>query len=154
MLPIESNQEVLTEYGRAFAWINSTEFMLEQVILYKGKINLLDEALRKKIIGGKTLGQKIELSSSIVDTGLVKKLKSLNQKRVVLAHGVLGQKVTITSKEIITGDHTAGKGDKVLVLSIESLKEVIDLARSVNSELLALFQKNMGSIQLEDDVID
>ena len=80
-LPIEDDRELLTEYGRAFAWINSIELILEQLIIFKGNFDLIDKDLREKLIERKMFGQKIELATTLLEPELITELRLLNKKR-------------------------------------------------------------------------
>lgn len=141
--PIENNPELLLEYGRAFYCINWVEFLLEKLILSRGKLNLIDSEIRKKLIDRKTLGQKIELSSSLLEVGLVEELKFLNEKRNLIAHGTVSKVLAsfntkINQVEIQPGDYLLGNNGKKEIITSDSLKEISKLAKSVASKLMII----------------
>ena len=88
-IPLEDNQELLIEYGRAFGWINMVEFMVENLIRFKGKLPQTSLGTNKDDLADKVLGKKIPLLENI-DSEIIDRLRKLNKKRIVLAHGVVG----------------------------------------------------------------
>lgn len=139
-LPIEDDPELLAEYGRAFAWINLIEELLEQVILFKGKLNLIDRELASKLMKGKMLGQKIELSKSLLKPELITDLVLLSKKRNLLAHSAIGQEVhTSPDNQPIKGGFVVGEGESKQYLNIEFCKEVIELGQKLSSSLQKAF---------------
>ena len=119
-LPIENDPELLTEYGRAFAFINFVEFLLGEMILMRQKLYLGDKKERDKI-KDKTLGQQIKLAKGIIDSNILDEISKLNEKRKIMAHGVtvggVGDFLIVHNK----GNHPLNK---------KSIGEVITLARS------------------------
>ena len=89
-IPLEDNQELLIEYGRAVGWINMVEFIVENLIRFKGRPPQTNLETTKDALANKTLGQKIPLLEKIIDPSTIDKIKELNRKRIILAHGVAG----------------------------------------------------------------
>jgi hypothetical protein len=85
-IPIESDEKLLTEYGRAFVWINTVEALLERLIWFKGKKFDSEEKISNDL-EKKTLGDKIPILNKYWDENpLEKDLKNLNEDRKILAH--------------------------------------------------------------------
>jgi hypothetical protein len=141
-LPIEDDRELLTEYGRAFAWINSIELILEQLIVFKGNFHLIDKDLREKLIEKKMLGQKIELATTLLEPELIKELRLLNSKRTFLAHNAIVQEIHFSSDgEQKIGNYVVGTGEKREILTIDFLLDIIKLAQSLSTKLHNAFLK-------------
>ena len=143
-LPIENDSELLLEYGRVFAWINLIEFLLEELIIFKGKLNLIDGGLRKKLLERKMFGQKIELADRLLEPEIIKKLKTLNKKRILLAHNITAQEVKISNGEQREGEYVIGQGNKKEILTKEFLLEITTLAQSLSIKLHRSFIDGMG----------
>lgn len=140
-LPIESDRELLAEYGRTFAWITLIEYLLEQYFLYKSKLLTIDPETRQKLMRGKMLGQKIDLAKHLLPDKMVADLKRLNEYRVTLAHGVISQEVLINGVIQQDGGFVVDnkKGER-LTLDKGLTDKVIKLAQEISSELHSLFQ--------------
>ena len=114
-LPIERKPEILQEYGRAFACINLVESGINTVLSHKGKFSQADPELTLILFDQMMLGQKIGLAQKFLSKKLVSDLWKLNEKRVLLAHGITmvgdndsiaiahKQNFTDLSKEFLSG---------------------------------------------------
>lgn len=155
-LVIENNKELMTEYGRAFAWINFVEFYLEHAISTIGKLNLIDKNLKERLLSGKTLGQKIEIAKSILDPKLIEKLSSFNKKRNLLVHSVVSQEFSFKEGKPHLGKHVIGIGDKIQHLDVQFLQSFIDSAQQIQSEISGLFNneeiKPLNFEEFEDQI--
>jgi len=140
-LPIEDDKDLLVEYGRVFAWINSIEMMLQQLICFKGNLHLIDKTLKEKLLGRKTLGQKIEIAIGLIDPELITELRLLNEKRVLLAHNATAQELYLSDKEQKKGNHVIGIGEKQQILTVNFLHEITELAQSLSVKLHGAFLK-------------
>lgn len=96
-IPLEDSHELLIEYGRAVGWINMIEFEVEMLVRFKGKIPQGELKTYKKYLAGLTLGKKIPLLTKIIDSEIIDRLKKLNDKRIILTHGVTGILVNNTN---------------------------------------------------------
>jgi hypothetical protein len=105
----DDNPDLLLEYGRAFAWLNSVESILNFVIW-----SYLTHAVTIKITGGihdesgivnqmmddMMLGKKIKLLEKVLNKELIKDLWELNESRILLAHGVFERLSVIDENDI------------------------------------------------------
>ncbi len=83
----------------------------------------------------KTLGQKIELSTSLIPSTLSSDLRLLNEKRIILSHSVIGEKVDISNPQQKTGDYVMQHNTQEHSLTISFTDKVIELAQSINSQI-------------------
>lgn len=134
-LPIENDRELLASYGLAFAWINLVELYLEQLIIFKGKLNLVDSKIREKVIAKKTLGYKIDLASSLLNPTLKKKLVLLNERRTLLAHNAIESEVHFDNGKPKVMGYWIGYGSKHQPLTLYTTGNIIELAQSISLEL-------------------
>lgn len=134
-ISIEDNPELLTEYGRAFMLINIVDLLLEEVIIFRGRVNLVETEVRKKLMKGKMLGQKIELSSSLLEPDVLIKLKLLKDKRNLLAHSFVGEEVNLADTKEKTEKYVIGVGEEKQSLTLDFMSEIIRLAQSLCIEL-------------------
>ena len=140
-LPIENNEGLLLEYGRAFAWINLIEYVLGELIYFKGNLNLANPKLAKKLLEKKTFGAKIELSRIFLDVSIVRQLETLNKKRVTLAHSAVSEKRNSDNVAKKTGRYIIQYNNKEISLTKNFLKEIVELAQNLSLKLHAEFTK-------------
>lgn len=136
-IPIESDPELLAEYGRAFAWFNLIEYVLGNVITFRGKLNLADPKLAKNLIDKTTLGGKITLASKsdLILPSTKKLLEKLVRMRNELAHGVVSERLSMENPQKRTGQYivSGSNGDKPLTKEV--LKESIELSQNLSGIL-------------------
>lgn len=135
VLPIESYPELLTEYGRAFAWFNLAEYSLNIVMLVKGGLIKANVKMTNQLLDEMMFGKKIQLAKNFLDEAIIKKLWQLNDKRLILAHGVSGEKAPINNPTLKTGNIVIGHKQKEHVLDKKFLADAIKLAKEI-SEIL------------------
>ncbi len=132
-IPIEDDRELLAEYGRAFAWFNLVEYMLGNVITFRGRLNLADPKLVKNLTAKTTLGGKISLASKsdLILPTTKKLLEELVTLRNELAHGVVSEQVFLENPQQKTGKYVVSGhgGDKPLTQEI--LKESVVLSQKL-----------------------
>lgn len=136
-IPIEENPELLTEYGRAFAWINMIEMLVEHLITYGGKPRLPKIAADNQLMWGKTLGQKIDLIETIIPSDLIAKLKALNEKRIILAHGKTSKKVATVGGKVMLNTHLIEHKGKAHELTMPFLNEITEQCKKLSANLMA-----------------
>ncbi len=141
ILPIESNPELLVEYGRAFARINTLEYLLEELIIVKGGLGSVKKDLREKLVNKKMLGQKIELAATLLEPTLISKLRSLNDKRILLAHNATAQEINNSGDEQKPGNYVIGIGEKQEILTNKFLSDISNLAQELLVDFHAAFLK-------------
>ncbi|PIZ93866.1 MAG: hypothetical protein COX82_01830 [Candidatus Magasanikbacteria bacterium CG_4_10_14_0_2_um_filter_41_10] len=136
-LPIEEYPELLTEYGRAFAWLNSMEDYLNIILLIKGRFQHIDVSLKNTILDEMMMGKKITLCEPYLsNTGkLVSKLRQLNDDRVLLAHGITGEQVDIKAPMVNTGNILIMHKQKQHPFTEEFLQSICQRARDISIEL-------------------
>ncbi|MFA6528152.1 MAG: hypothetical protein WCT46_01270 [Candidatus Gracilibacteria bacterium] len=134
-LPIENHPELLQEYGRAIAWFNMAESYLNMVLLVKGGLIKSNVKLVNQILDGMMVGKKISLAGTFLRDELIKKLWKLNSNRVLLAHGVTGEKVPSDNPKFKTGQFSIQHNQKDYPFTKEILAETINLAKELSVEL-------------------
>lgn len=88
-LPIESKPELLQEFGRAFAYLINVEGAIGTAIRTKGELKNKPRERRLELSDQMTLGMKIKSVEKMFSEKLINELKELNEKRILLAHGVI-----------------------------------------------------------------
>lgn len=137
-LEIENNPKLLTEYGRAFAWINYVEILLRIVIEGLGGFYKLKYQLENKILNEKTFGQKIELAKYILEPDLIKNLNELKKDRNILAHGIIEENISDPKMKKNTYRIKNKNNDKLIVkqFTLKELKKITKDAKQIYSMLL------------------
>lgn len=139
-LDIEKDPKLLTQYGRAFAWINYVDTSLSRTILTKGKLFYANQSIALKIIDGAMFGQKIELAEDILKPDLIKKLRKLNKYRTILAHGIIGNITNKNEDNNFVIRHVNRKSNVTQKkLTTKYLEEIINEAISIKKELDIIF---------------
>ena len=135
-IPIEIDRELLAEYGSAFAWFNLVEDSLGEVIYFRGRLSKIDPKLADKLIGGKTLGAKIQLASIYIEPKTIEKLKKLNTYRIELSHGVVSETVDLGNPNQRTRNYFLTHKNKDIPLTHDRLSEAISLAKELSEFLM------------------
>src|SRR3989338_11485261 len=102
--PIEENPELAQQYGIASVWINLVEYALKWALLTKKKFTTNVPNIVMDLFDNQTLGQIILVSEGILEERTIGKLRDLNNKRRILAHGVVSQKYLSTGKKLMATD--------------------------------------------------
>ena len=89
-LPIEEHLEIMTEYGRAFAYLNLLDSTLNLVLSTKGELRNAHMLMVNEILDEMMMGKKIKLAERFLSKNLIDNLWKLNDQRVLLAHGITG----------------------------------------------------------------
>lgn len=135
-IPIEKNLKLAQKYGIAFAWINSLEFTLTNLLIHYG---IKERKECEDMMFGKKLRDADKIPKIFINDKIIEKLRELNKKRRVFAHGVTGEKV-ITGKNIeliYTGEYTISHKKEDHALE-EFLDSVIFLAKEIGDDLYDL----------------
>ncbi len=137
-LAIEQNEDLLKEYGRAFAYTNVVEVMLNIFLLVKGKLGNSEDGIGNKILQ-EMMGKKIELVKNLLPSEILKDLSKLNAKRITLAHGVSASSGVDT--------YIIMHKEKTEILTKDSLVEITELAKSILTKIFPLINpiKSHGS---------
>jgi hypothetical protein len=135
ILPIENYPDLLIEYGRASAWCNSVEDYLSLVILGKGGLNKANYKMTSQILEEMMFGKKIRLTQNILNNALIKKLWKLNDKRLILDHGITGEKVPIDNPALRTGKMVINHKSKEHIFDKKFLADIVRLAKEILEDL-------------------
>jgi hypothetical protein len=141
-LPIENDTSLLTEYGRAFAWINLVEGLLEHVIYLKAGLNRADTKVINKLMNSKTLGMKIELASDLIDSNKIRKLRELNKFRIELSHSITAEQRSLGNATESTGTYILIHKKETIPLTIDYIRNITELSRDIVSDLHSSFTKS------------
>lgn len=130
-IPLENNPELAQKYGIAFAWINLVEENLKWALLIKNKLTNNVPKFVMDLFDSHTLGQKILIAENSIDNKIIGKLRDLNNKRRIIAHGLTGQTyVTIDNKLTPTDNYTIEhKGNTI------PLKDFLDGTTTLAKEI-------------------
>jgi hypothetical protein len=135
-LRIEDYPEILQEYGRALACINSVEWHLNLLIIEKGRSLSGHTGFINALLEETFLGKKIELAKKcrLISQKLSSKIHRLNDDRLMLAHGVIG--------EINDPDHLTSRSGKFDIthkgqkpFSKSLLEDITKRAKEIMEEL-------------------
>lgn len=140
-LPIESYPELMQEYGRAMAWINMIDYLLNLVIRVRGNLLNSDYELVGKILDDMIFGRKIAITENIIDSKIRKKLNTLNEKRLFLAHGITGEEVPADNPSQKTGKLIINHKKKQVLLDKDFLDDTTKIAQELSHQLQALISK-------------
>lgn len=134
-LPIEDYPELLLEYGRAFAWLNTTEEYLNSILLVKAGLTKANRKTVNQILDEMMIGKKISLAADFLPKDVIKSLWKLNDKRVLLAHGITGEEVPADNPTLKTGKVFLHHKEKRHTFTKEFLVGIINLARELSERL-------------------
>jgi len=137
-LPIEEHPEILQEYGRALAYINLVEALLENIIRFS--LDTKQPEFLDKIFSEMMLGKKINTAESIIGKDVTKDLWKLNKARITLVHGVTG----IREKDdgsIRKGDLYIWHKSEIKPLTKDYLTKTTEKAKIILSELFKIMNK-------------
>lgn len=134
-IPLEDNRELAKKYGIAFGWINLIEEQLKWALLIKSNLTNNVPKVVIDLFDNQMLGQKIMIAENLLDKRIISKLRDLNNKRRVIAHGVTGQTyVTIDNKATPTDNYTISHQGKDISLN-DMLDKTIELSKELNKLL-------------------
>lgn len=138
-IPLEQYPELATQYGVAFGWINLIQEQLKWKVLLGAGLNPVPDVVMD-VFDEMTLGQMINTASRrIKDKKLIGYLHDLNNKRRILAHGLVGEKA-YTSKDkppVFTGELSFTFKKETYLLS-ELLEETIKMAKKIGDKMKSL----------------
>lgn len=143
-LPIEESEELLTEYGRAFALINAVESSLD--LLLKIKYNLYkSNTIINKFLNEIMMGKKISIIKELhlIPETLVKDLYKLNDFRILLAHGITSERMLMKDINKSTRKLFIKHKNKEELLNNEFFNKIIVLSRSILDRLRKEFTKDL-----------
>lgn len=136
IIPLEEHPKLAARYGVAFGLINLVQDRLKWRVLIAAGLNPVPEVIMD-IFDDMTLGQMIHAASSkLKDKKLIGYLHDLNNKRRVLAHGIVGEKA-FTSKgkaPVFTGELSIKLKKHVYLLPV-LLEDTIKLARKISDKM-------------------
>lgn len=128
---LRDSDQFLKDYGLAFISINKVETLLDFFLLKKGKLALLPEDIKDKLLEGATLGRKFSLAKNLIkDSKLKKKIGNLIEKRKLIAHKNLNihynlngeaNEFSFKGKQLIKENFLP----KLVMLAVESAEELI-----------------------------
>jgi len=124
--------KLLSEYGKAFYWINSAEALLRVSLEQSSGLYKIKRPLAKKI-----LGAKIELAKHVLRKDLIIELRQMNENRKVLAHGLIQNISNLKSKRrIYRITHRTSKGKPISKeFTVKELKKISNQAKKVSDIL-------------------
>lgn len=138
LLPIEAFPDLLFEYGRALAWINMAEFELNLLIKVKTKLIRADHEIVDNLLDDMMIGKKISLAQQFLSKKLISDLWELNNRRLLLAHGLSGQNMN-------TGELSIKHKKVEQQITKPYLEETTKKAQLVSEELEKELRIQVGS---------
>jgi hypothetical protein len=138
--PIENNKNLAKKYGIAFIWINLVEQHLKWAILTKNKLTSNIPDIITDLFDNQTLGQKIFLAEKTFDKKILGKLHNLNNKRNILAHGVVAK--------LLDNEKLLNKVEQFVIIHKKTdhqlnilLDDTIKLCKSLSEDLKNIINK-------------
>jgi len=134
-MPEKSSHLVFQKYGDAFISINNVEYVLEDFLYVKGRLNQVHEELRDKLLKNATLERKYNLAKNLIaDQKIKKDIEVIIGKRQRLAHHLLVPHAD--KKGEMTGEWSFISGEDVEKLDENFFDETIKLANNIVDKLL------------------